>query len=69
MQTKSGAPSRLVVANPMFPGWRAKVDGTPSNIESKPGDLTRISVPAGTHEVVLEYRPASFRLSLAVALL
>ena len=69
MRTESPAPSRLVVANPMFPGWRAKVDGAPSSIESKAGDLTQIPVPAGTHEVVLEYRPSSFRLSLAVAFL
>lgn len=69
MRTESPAPSRLVVANPMFPGWRAKVDGVPTNIESKAGDLTQIPVPAGTHDVVLEYRPSSFRLSLAVAFL
>ncbi|MGZ5429468.1 MAG: YfhO family protein, partial [Thermoanaerobaculia bacterium] len=69
MRTESGAPSRLVVANPMFPGWRAKVDGAPSSIESKPGELVQIPVPAGTHEVILEYRPSSFRFSLAVALL
>lgn len=69
MRTKSGAPSRLVVANPMFPGWRAKVDGAPSSIESKAGELTQISVPAGTHDVVLEYRPTSFRLGLLMAAL
>ena len=69
MRTESGAPSRLVVANPMFPGWRAKVDETPSTIESKAGDLTRIPLPAGTHEVVLEYRPSSFRLGLGIAAL
>jgi hypothetical protein len=67
MRTESLAPSRLVVANPMFPGWRAKVDGVPTNIESKAGDLTQIPVPAGTHDVVLEYRPSSFRLGLGIA--
>jgi hypothetical protein len=69
MRTESLAPSRLVVANPMFPGWRAKVDGAPSSIESEPGDLTRIPLPAGAHEVVLEYSPSSFRLGLWIAAL
>jgi len=69
VRTESLAASRLVVANPMFPGWRATVDGRPSSIESQDGDLTRIPVPAGTHDVVLEYRPSSFRLGLAIAAL
>ena len=69
IRTESAAPSRLVVANPMFPGWRAKVDGASSNIESKDGELTQIPVPAGTHDVVLEYRPSSFRLGLGIAAL
>ncbi|MCM3878160.1 MAG: YfhO family protein [Thermoanaerobaculia bacterium] len=67
IRTESLAPSRLVVANPMFPGWRAKVDGASSRIESRNGELTQIPIPAGTHEVVLEYWPASFRLGLLAA--
>jgi hypothetical protein len=69
MRTESPDPSRLVVANPMFPGWRAKVDGTLSSIEAKAGELMQIPVPAGTHDVVLEYRPSSFRLGLGIAAL
>jgi len=69
VRTESRAPARLVVANPMFPGWRATVDGIPSSIASRDGDLVQIPVPAGEHDVVLEYRPASFRLSLVVAFL
>jgi Bacterial membrane protein YfhO len=69
MRTEASAPSDLVVANPMFPGWRAAIDGNPSRIESEAGDLIRIPVLAGTHEVVLEYRPTSFRLGLGIAAL
>lgn len=69
IRTEASAPSSLVVANPMYPGWRAKVDGAPSSIDSEAGDIMQIPVPAGTHEVVLEYRPSSFRLGLAIAAL
>jgi len=69
MRTASPAPSRLVVANPMFPGWQARVDGAATRIESEAGDLTRIPLLAGAHEVVLEYRPSSFRLGLGIAAL
>ncbi|MFI5198350.1 MAG: YfhO family protein [Thermoanaerobaculia bacterium] len=67
IRTESGVPAKLVVANPMFPGWRAKIDGAGSRIESETGSLTEIPVPAGTHDVVLEYSPTSFRLGLVVA--
>jgi len=69
MRTESPVSAKLVIANPMFPGWRAAIDGNPSRIESETGDLTRIPVPAGAHEVVLEYRPSPFRLGLGIAAL
>ena len=69
LRTEALSPSSLVVANPMFPGWRAAVDGNPSRIESETGDLTRMPVPAGVHDVVLEYSPTSFRLGLLIAAL
>jgi hypothetical protein len=69
MRTESLVPSRLVIANPMFPGWRARVDGAPARIASRAGDLVQIPLPAGTHDVVLEYRPKSFWFGLAIAIL
>jgi hypothetical protein len=69
MRTESPASARLVVANPMFPGWRVAIDGHSSRIESEVGSITEIPVPAGAHDVVLEYRPTSFRLGLLLAAL
>ena len=63
----AAAPATLVVANATFPGWRATVDGTEARIASPEGRPFAVPVPAGAHEVVLEYRPLSFRLGLACA--
>jgi hypothetical protein len=57
----------LVVANAAFPGWRARVDGAPAAILSAVGTPLSVPVPAGRHEVVLAYAPASFRIGLALA--
>jgi hypothetical protein len=39
------------------PEWKATVDGTPREIVLLFGTFKAIRVPAGTHEVVFEYRP------------
>ena len=61
-------PATLVVANATFPGWIARVDGARAPILSHEGEPFAIPVPEGRHEVLLEYRPLSFRLGLASAL-
>jgi hypothetical protein len=65
----AAAPATLVVANATFPGWRATVDGAEARVVSPEGRPFAIPVPAGAHEVVLAYRPLSFRLGLACAAL
>jgi hypothetical protein len=65
----AAAPATLVVANATFPGWRATVDGAEVRIVSPEGRPFAVPVPAGSHEVVLAYRPLSFTLGLACAAL
>jgi hypothetical protein len=57
----------LVLADPMFPGWQADVDGRPAAIASAVGSPIRVAVPAGRHVVGVEYRPLSFRLGVGLA--
>jgi hypothetical protein len=57
----------LVVADPFFPGWRARVDRAESTFAALPGEPMRIRLPAGPHEVELDYRPSSFRAGVTVA--
>jgi hypothetical protein len=59
----------LTVANPMFPGWSARLDGRAAPLPVAPGEAMTVDVPGGVHEVELAYRPAAFGWGLAVAAL
>lgn len=63
----ASAPGALVVANPFFPGWTARIDGTPVLLAASPGDPVVLAVSAGRHRVELSYRPASWSLGLLVS--
>jgi hypothetical protein len=63
----AAGPAAIVVANATFPGWRALVDGRDAPVVSSTGRPIAVSVPAGIHDVILEYRPSSFALGLACA--
>jgi len=52
----------LLLANPMFPGWRARVDGKRAPIASRTGTPIEVRVSAGRHTVEISYEPLSFRL-------
>jgi hypothetical protein len=60
---------RLTVADPMFPGWSARVDGRAVELAAAPGEAMTVAVPVGAHRVELAYRPGSFRVGVAVAAL
>jgi hypothetical protein len=67
--TVEGAtPALLVVSQSDFPGWEAHVDGIPSPIYRAYGLIQGVVVQAGAHEVVLDYRPASFRYGAMISL-
>jgi uncharacterized membrane protein YfhO len=67
-RVETDRPSRLTLANPLFPGWRAQVDGAEVPLEGSPGDPMVARVPAGAHRVEIFYRPASFRVGILAAL-
>jgi len=61
------SPGVLRVRNPFFPGWRARLDGSPADVgAAAPGEPFAVAVPAGRHRVELAYRPFSFAAGSAV---
>jgi len=67
LQAGLSSPGALLVANPFFPGWKARVDGRTVSIAAAPGSPIEVRLPAGQHEIELSYSPFSFWLGLAVA--
>jgi len=69
IEVNAAAAGSLIVANPAFPGWIARVDGRKAPLENSLGDPIRIPIAAGRHQVDLLYRPLSFWLGLGLAML
>ncbi len=69
LHSDAKSPSLLRAAIPWYPSWRASVDG--KRVETRIVDhaMIGIPVPAGRHQVVLEYVAGKFRLGAAITLL
>lgn len=63
------APSRgfLVVNDSAYPGWRARVDGRHVPVLRANAVVRAVPVEGGRHRVVLEYRPSSVLVGVAVS--
>ncbi|GAB4152921.1 MAG: hypothetical protein Fur0037_21750 [Planctomycetota bacterium] len=58
----------LVVGDALGPGWRAWLDGSPTEILWLYPDTAAIAVPPGRHEVRCEFRPLLWSLGVPLAL-
>lgn len=59
----------LVVADAWFPGWTATIDGSPAAILQAHGMVRGVMVDAGTHRVVMRYRPMNLYLGVILTAL
>jgi hypothetical protein len=57
--TEASAAGYLVITEANAPGWRAEVDGRPAVVRTGNLVFRSVAVPAGSHTVVLRYRPAA----------
>ena len=56
----------LVLSEIWDPGWRATVDGVPTDILRTNGIFMAVPLQPGDHEVVLRYLPPHFWLGVAI---
>jgi len=67
LRTESPCRSMLIVADAWYPGWKAYVDGKPTQIWKAYNVIRGVVVDAGEHEVVMVYRPWSVYIGAILA--
>jgi hypothetical protein len=60
--------TNLTLADQLYPGWHAMVDGTAVPITRANDIFRKVAVPAGSHTVSFSYQPAGFRAGLYLML-
>ncbi len=59
----------LVVADTWYPGWQATLDGRPVPLLRADGLFKAVQVPAGEHNIIISYQPASFKVGALLSLI
>jgi hypothetical protein len=67
-QVRSPAAGLLVLTDSMYPGWTARVNGSPAPLLRADYLFRAVALPGGTSRVEFRYEPRSFRLGVAVSL-
>ena len=60
-------PGQLILSEIAYPGWRARVDGAPVEIEEAAGLLRAVSLGAGDHQITFRFQPGSLYAGLGLA--
>ena len=68
LRVTADRPALLVISENYFPAWRATVDGEPAPVVRADYTFRAVPVPAGTHEIRLEYRSEVLQASAYVSL-
>ena len=68
IQVRAPGAGLLVLTDTHFPGWQVEVDGEEREILRANGLYRAVAVGGGTHRIVFEYRPASFRRGVGLSL-
>jgi hypothetical protein len=68
IDTPAGPAGRLVLADPIYPGWKVTVDGHPEPVRVQHELFRAVDLPAGAHRVVWTFAPRSVSRGLAISL-
>jgi len=67
IKTSSSSPAFLVLSDVYYPGWEARIDGTPTKIFQTNYVLRGVQVPAGEHTIKFEFKPVSFHIGAGIS--
>jgi len=68
LQTMGGG-GLLVLSEVYYPGWKATVDGKPTEIVRANYLLRALCVPPGEHQIILRYDPPLLKAGLSISIL
>ncbi len=66
---QTAAPAILLIGEWRYPGWRARLNGQPVDLFPVNGAFWGARLPAGAHELLLQFRPWDVPLGAAITLL
>ncbi|MDZ4859738.1 MAG: YfhO family protein [Candidatus Hydrogenedentes bacterium] len=69
LDVNANKPAVLILADAYYPGWKATVNGTPTEIFPVNHTFRGIVVPSGAHRVEFTYFPTSFKIGLSVSIM
>jgi hypothetical protein len=68
LEVHAAKPALLVLNDSFFPGWEARVDGSPTKIHRANALVRGVFLAAGDHRVEFSYRPKSFLIGVTISL-
>ncbi|MGC9952530.1 MAG: YfhO family protein [Bryobacteraceae bacterium] len=68
LSIQSAGPSLLVASENYYPGWRAWLDGKPTEIYLTDISFRGVVLPAGSHTLRMEFHPTVLPISIAISL-
>ncbi|NLF51799.1 MAG: YfhO family protein [Leptolinea sp.] len=61
-------PGWLVISDTWYPGWKAEIDGKPTEVLRSNYVFQSVEVPAGNHRIELVYDPTSLKVGVCFAI-
>ena len=68
IDTPAGPAGRLVLADPVYPGWKVTIDGRSAPVRVQHELFRAVDLPAGRHRVVWTFAPRSVERGLWISL-